>query len=134
MFEGEVGTFDDTTWVWTTWSENNMFEGEVKWALPMIRPGFGRHGARTCSRVKWALSTIRSGFGRHGARTCSRMKWALSMIRPKTFPDIPCVSQKLGGPFLRLDIPRERRSIPPGSGKSGKKRRLTGNVGLSTAY
>ena len=25
------------------------------------------------------------------------------------------VSQKIGGPFLRLSIPRERLSIPPGS-------------------
>ena len=34
----------------------------------------------------------------------------------KTFPDIPCVSQILGGPFLRLGIPIERLSIPPGTG------------------
>ena len=34
----------------------------------------------------------------------------------KTFPDIPCVSQMLGGPLLHLGIPRERLSIPPGSG------------------
>ena len=32
----------------------------------------------------------------------------------KTFPDIPCVSRILGGPSLRLGIPRERLSIPPG--------------------
>ena len=38
----------------------------------------------------------------------------------KTFPDIPCVSQMLGGPSLRLGIPRERLSIPPGSRTSGK--------------
>ena len=30
------------------------------------------------------------------------------------------VSQKLGGPFLRLSIPRERLSIPPGSWWGGK--------------
>ena len=36
------------------------------------------------------------------------------------FPDIPCVSEKLGGPFLRLGIPRERLSIPPGSCWGGK--------------
>ena len=30
------------------------------------------------------------------------------------FPDIPCVSQILGGPSLRLGIPRKRLSIPPG--------------------
>ena len=52
----------------------------------------------------------------------------------KTFPDIPCVSQILGGPFLRLGIPRERLSIPPGLWKKWEKRWLTGNVGLSTAY
>ena len=38
----------------------------------------------------------------------------------KTFPDFPCVSQMLGGPFLRLGIPGERLSIPPGSGRGGK--------------
>ena len=38
----------------------------------------------------------------------------------RTFPDIPCVSQILGGLSLRLGIPRERLSIPPGSGKGGK--------------
>ena len=43
----------------------------------------------------------------------------------KTFPDIPCVSQMSGGPFLRLGIPTERLSIPPGIGWGG-------NVGLST--
>ena len=32
----------------------------------------------------------------------------------KTFPDIPRVSQMLGGPSLRLGIPIERLSIPPG--------------------
>ena len=31
----------------------------------------------------------------------------------KRFPDIPCVSQMLGGPSLRLGIPIERLSIPP---------------------
>ena len=34
----------------------------------------------------------------------------------KTFPDIPCVSQTLGGQLLRLGIPRERLSIPPRTG------------------
>ena len=38
----------------------------------------------------------------------------------KTFPDIPCVSQMLGGPFLRLGIPRERLGIPPRTGWGGK--------------
>ena len=38
----------------------------------------------------------------------------------KTFPDIPCVSQMLGGPSLRLGIPIERLSIPPGTGWGGK--------------
>ena len=32
------------------------------------------------------------------------------------FPDIVCVSQMLGGPSLRLGIPIERLSIPPGFG------------------
>ena len=32
----------------------------------------------------------------------------------KTFPDIPCMSQMLGGPSLRLGIPKERPSIQPG--------------------
>ena len=34
----------------------------------------------------------------------------------KTFPNIPSVSQTLGGPSLRLGIPTERLSIPPGIG------------------
>ena len=34
----------------------------------------------------------------------------------KTFPDVPCVSQMLGGPLLRLGIPIERLSIPSGIG------------------
>ena len=37
----------------------------------------------------------------------------------KTFPDIPCVSQMSGGLSLRLSIPTERLSIPPGSRKGG---------------
>ena len=37
-----------------------------------------------------------------------------------TFSNIPCVSQILGGLSLRLGIPRERLSIPPGSRKRGK--------------
>ena len=32
----------------------------------------------------------------------------------KTFPDITCVSQMLGGPSLRLGVPIKRLSIPPG--------------------
>ena len=35
---------------------------------------------------------------------------------PKTFPDIPCVSQMLGGPSLGLGTPKERLSIPPALG------------------
>ena len=38
----------------------------------------------------------------------------------KTFPDIPCVSQMLGSPSLRLGTPQERLSIPSGSGKGWK--------------
>ena len=34
----------------------------------------------------------------------------------KTFTDIPCVSQMLGGPSLWLGIPIERLSVPPGTG------------------
>ena len=34
----------------------------------------------------------------------------------ETFPDIPCVSQMLGGPSLQLGIPEERLSIPSGIG------------------
>ena len=34
----------------------------------------------------------------------------------KRFPTYPCVSQMLGGPSLRLGIPIERLSIPPGIG------------------
>ena len=32
----------------------------------------------------------------------------------KKFPDIPGVSQMLGGPSLRLGTPKERLSIPSG--------------------
>ena len=39
----------------------------------------------------------------------------------KTFPDIPCVSHMSGGLSLRLGIPTERLSIPPGSRKGGNK-------------
>ena len=49
-------------------------------------------------------------------RCCRRRNW----ICKKRFPNFPCVSQMLGGPFLRLGIPRERLSIPPGSGWGGK--------------
>ena len=37
----------------------------------------------------------------------------------KTFPDIPCVSQMLGGPSLRLGTPKEQLSIPSGIGWGG---------------
>ena len=36
-----------------------------------------------------------------------------------TVPDIPCVSQMLGGPSLRHGIPKERLSIPSGIGRGG---------------
>ena len=35
----------------------------------------------------------------------------------KCFPKKTCVSQMLGGPCLRLGIPLERLSIPPGTGR-----------------
>ena len=34
----------------------------------------------------------------------------------ETFPDVPCVSQMLGGPSLHLGIPIERLGIPSGIG------------------
>ena len=34
----------------------------------------------------------------------------------KTFPDVPCVSQMLGGPSLRLGTIKECLSIPSGVG------------------
>ena len=34
----------------------------------------------------------------------------------KTFPDIPCVSQMLGGPSLRLGDTKECLNIPSGIG------------------
>ena len=34
----------------------------------------------------------------------------------KTFPDIPCVSQTLGGPSLRLGDTKECLNIPSGIG------------------
>ena len=37
----------------------------------------------------------------------------------QTFPGIPCVSQMLGGPFLKLGIPPEQPSIPSRSRKGG---------------
>ena len=36
--------------------------------------------------------------------------------KKKTLPDVPCVSQMLGGPSLRLGIPIERLNIPSGNG------------------
>ena len=39
----------------------------------------------------------------------------------KTFPDIPCVSQMLGGPSLRLGDTKECRNIPSGTGCVGNK-------------
>ena len=47
----------------------------------------------------------------------------------KRFPIYHVVSQMLGGPSLRLGIPRERLSIPAGFLKRWEKRRLTGSVG-----
>ena len=54
-----------------------------------------------------------------------RLLWIMSWRRrcwlcKKTFPNIPCVSQMRGGPFLRLDILKDRLSIPPESGWDGK--------------
>ena len=42
-------------------------------------------------------------------------------ICKKTFPDIPCVSQMLGGPSLRLGTPKKKKplSIPSGIGWGG---------------
>ena len=34
----------------------------------------------------------------------------------KTFPDIPCVSQMLGGPSLQLGVTKESLNIPSGIG------------------
>ena len=41
----------------------------------------------------------------------------------KTFPEKPCVSQMLDGPSLRLGIPIETLSIPPGTAWGGKDTR-----------
>ena len=51
----------------------------------------------------------------------------------KTFPDIPCVSQMLGGPSLRLGDTKDCRNIPPGIGRGGNDTGRLGNVGISTA-
>ena len=48
----------------------------------------------------------------------------------KTFPDIPCVSQMLGGPSLRLGIPKERLTR---NWMRWERHWSTGNVGTSTA-
>ena len=50
----------------------------------------------------------------------------------QTFHDIPCVSQMLGGPSLRLGIPEERLSTR--NWMRWERHRLTGNVGMSTAH
>ena len=46
----------------------------------------------------------------------TRCWWISIWICKKTFPDIPCVSQMLGGPSLRLGTPNKRLSIPSGIG------------------
>ena len=50
------------------------------------------------------------------------------------FPKKHACPKYLAAPFLRLGIPRERLSIPARILKRWEKRKLTGNVGLSTAY
>ena len=64
--------------------------------------------------VFWYIRTPRIGILR--IRCWRRRRW----ICKKTFPDVPCVSQILGGLSLRLGIRRERLSIPPGSWKGLK--------------
>ena len=64
-----------------------------------------------------------------GLITCERMIYRHGVLDlQKTFPDVPCVSQIVGGPLLRLGIPRGL-SIPSGSWTGGKN-----TVGMSTAY
>ena len=70
------------------------------------------HYMRWC--MFWHIRNPRIGLLR--IRWWTRRRW----ICKKTFPNIPCVSQMLGGLSLRLGIPRERLCIPPGSRKGGK--------------
>ena len=56
----------------------------------------------------------------HGFNSCGKGAEEDAAGFAKTFPDIPCVSQMLGGPSLRHGIPTERLCIPPGTGWGGK--------------
>ena len=55
----------------------------------------------------------------HGFNSCGKGAEEDATGLAETFPDIPCVSQMLGGPSLRLGIPKERLSIPSGIGWGG---------------
>ena len=61
---------------------------------------FGFHSSHVVMRVLIHLNSVDSTLA-------DRRCW----ICKKKFPDKPCVSQVLGGPFLRLGSPRERLSI-----------------------
>ena len=53
----------------------------------------------------------------HGLNSCGSGDEEDAGGCTKTFPDMPCVSHMSGGLSLRLSIPTERLSIPPGSRK-----------------
>ena len=52
----------------------------------------------------------------HGFNSCGQGVEEDAVGFAKTFPDVPRVSQMLGGLFLRLGIPRDWLRSPPGSG------------------
>ena len=70
----------------------------------------------------------------HGINSCGQGAEEDATGSAKTFPDIPCVSQMLGGPCLRLGIPFERLSSTTKNWMRWERHKLTGNVGMSTAY
>ena len=67
----------------------------------------------------------------HGFNSCGQGAEKEAVGFAKTFPDIPCVSQILGGPFLRLE---NDLAFHQDLDEVGEKHWLTGNVVLSTAY
>ena len=57
----------------------------------------------------------------YGSNSCGQGAVEDATGFTKTFPDIPCVSQMLGGRSLQLGIPIERLRIPPGTEWGGKE-------------
>ena len=75
---------------------------------------------RVRRRLLWACFEDPIPLATHWLNSCGKGAEEDAVGFTKKCPDIPWVSQISGGLSLRLDIPTERLSIPPGSRKSGK--------------